>query len=87
MRDPFYQAIVRQLEDGVDAELFERCAADILRGEWPTLVPVRGGGDAGMDGAVGQPGEMPMPLVCTTGTDVIGNLTQSVDSLRLLTVG
>ena len=31
--------------------LFEACVCDLLRSEWPTLVPVPGGSDTGVDGA------------------------------------
>ncbi len=80
IRDPLYRAIVERLKDRLDPELFERCVADLLRDEWPTLVPVRGGTDAGMDAAIAE-GEGPaFPLVCTTAKDVIGNLTRSLDS-------
>lgn len=80
IRDPFYNDIVDRIDRRLDPELFERCANDLLRDEWPTLVPVRGGTDAGMDGAIAE-GEGPaFPLVCTTAKDVIGNLTRSLDS-------
>lgn len=80
IRDPFYNDIVDRIDRRLDPELFERCATDLLRDEWPTLVPVRGGTDAGMDGAIAE-GEGPaFPLVCTTAKDVIGNLTRSLDS-------
>jgi hypothetical protein len=80
IRDPFYRDIVERLSGRLDPDLFERCASDLLRDEWPTLVPVRGGTDAGMDGAIAK-GEGPaFPLVCTTAQDVIGNLTHSLNS-------
>ncbi|HEX8395673.1 MAG TPA: hypothetical protein VF665_25195, partial [Longimicrobium sp.] len=66
IRDPFYREIVARLNDSdnrLDPELFERCAADLLRGLYPGLVPVRGGTDAGMDGAVADGGGLPFPLV------------------------
>ena len=79
-RDPFYQQIVAGLSRPLDPDVFEQCAADILRSEWPTLVPVRGGGDAGMDGAVADGDGTAFPLICTTGENVIGNLTRSLAS-------
>ena len=48
-RDPFYRQIEQRLAGPLDPELFERCAADVLRGVWPTLVPVRGGSDSGRE--------------------------------------
>ncbi len=80
IRDPFYRQIVECLSGPLDPELFERCAADLLRAVHPTLVPVRGGSDAGMDGAVADEGGLPFPLVCTTGEGVIGNLRRSLKS-------
>lgn len=79
-RDPFYQQIIRSLEGELDSEDFERCAQDLLRSIYPTLVPVRGGVDSGMDGAIADGEGSAYPLVCTTETDVIGNLTKSLDS-------
>jgi hypothetical protein len=79
-RDPYYQQIVAGLDRRLDPELFERCAAALLRGLYPGLVPVRGGGDAGMDGAIADANGPPFPLVCTTGDDVIGNLRGSLQS-------
>ena len=49
-RDPLYQQILRALEGSLDDELFERCAADILRESYPALVPMTGGDDGGYDG-------------------------------------
>ncbi len=81
IRDPLYRDILDGLDGRLDPELFEQCSIDLLRREaFPALVPIRGGSDAGMDGAVAD-GEGPAyPLVCTTGKDVIGNLTRSLDS-------
>ena len=80
MRDPFYQQIIERLKGRVDPDLFEACASDILRTDFPTLVPIRGGGDAGMDGAVADGKGLPFPLICTTSEDVIGNLTKNLKS-------
>ncbi len=78
-RDPFYCDIWNALEQPLDPDDFERCACDLLRTEFPSLVPVRGGSDSGMDGAIAD-GEGPaFPLVCTTSPDVIGNLRKSLN--------
>ncbi len=53
---------------------------DLLRDIFPSLVPVRGGSDAGMDGAIVDENGEPFPLVCTIEEDVIGNLTGSLDA-------
>ena len=81
IRDPFYRQIIARLkEGGLDPELFEQCAADLLRAIYPTLVPIRGGADSGMDGAIADGKGEPFPLVSTTGKYVIGNLTRSLRS-------
>jgi hypothetical protein len=80
IRDPFYQDIIRALNGKVDPELFEQCAADLLRDIYPGLVPIRGGTDAGMDGAISDTEGNAFPLVSTTEEDVIGNLTNSLKS-------
>jgi hypothetical protein len=79
-RDPFYQQIIDALGRQLDPDLFEKCAADLLRKDFPGLVPVRGGSDAGMDGAVADREDIPFPLISTTGKDVIGNLTKNLRS-------
>lgn len=80
IRDPLYRQIVAALNQPLNRELFEHCAVNLLRQVYPTLVPILGGGDSGMDGAIADPDSSPFPLVCTTGTDVIGNLTQSLST-------
>src|SRR5262245_51105976 len=78
IHDPFYQQIVVGLQGTLDPENFERCAADLLRTIYPGLVPVRGGCDGGMDGAIADCQGTAYPLVCTTAEDVIGNLRDSL---------
>ncbi len=79
--DPFHRQILAALEEKrFDPQVFERCMADLLRDTFPGLVPVPGGSDAGMDGAIGDGQGEPFPLVCTTAKDVIGNLTRSLES-------
>lgn len=80
IRDPFYRQIISRLEGPLDPELFEQCAADLLRAIYPTLVPMRGGTDSGMDGAIADGEGEPFPLVTTAGKDVIGNLTRNLES-------
>jgi len=79
-RDPFYQQIIERLKGPLDPDSFEECCADILRADFPALVPVRGGSDAGMDGAIADETGLPFPLICTTGKNVIGNLTKNITS-------
>ena len=80
IRDPFYRQIIDRLEGPLDPELFERCATELLRAVYPTLVPIRGGADAGMDGAIADGEGLAFPLVCTTSPRVIRNLTRSLES-------
>src|SRR4051794_6645809 len=79
-RDLFYQQIVARLRGPLDPTAFEACAADLLRPFYPGLSPVRGGSDAGRDGAIPDGDGRAYPLVCTTGEDVIGNLRGSLQS-------
>ena len=83
VRDPLYRAIEKRLDERLDPEMFERCAVDLLRAVYPGLVPIRGGDDGGMDGAIADPrGGSPIPLVVTTAGSVIGNLTKNLESYR-----
>jgi len=59
IRDPSYREIEARLSGKSDPELFEECAGDLLRTVHPTLVPIRGGDDAGMDGAIADAGGLP----------------------------
>ena len=80
--DRHHEEILDALERKLDPEVFEACAADMLRGDWPTLVSVRGGGDDGFDGAVaGSTGE-PFPLVVTTSKKLVDNLGRNLDQAR-----
>ena len=83
VRDPLYREIERRLEEGPNPDDFERCVVDLLRAVYPGLVPIRGGDDGGMDGAISDTRRgPPTPLVVTTGEDVIGNLTKNLKSYR-----
>lgn len=81
--DPHHQAILDALNGRLDPKAFEECAAALLRKEWPTLVPVGGGGDDGFDGAVaGRTGE-PFPLIVTTSARLVDNLSRNLDRASL----
>ena len=80
IRDPLYRDITKGLNGKLDPELFEQCAADILQAIYPGLVPIRGGSDAGMDGAISDKEDVAFPLIATTQKDVIGNLTRNLNS-------
>jgi len=77
-RDPFYCEIIDRLNSTLDPDLFEQCAADLLRTIYPGLTPMRGGSDSGMDGAIADGGGEPFPLIATTNKNVIGNFTRNL---------
>ena len=79
-KDPFHQQILEALGRHLDPQVFEACMADLLLDVFPGLVPVPGGNDAGMDGAIAEGKGDPYPLVCTTGEDVARNLNDSLDA-------
>lgn len=73
--------ISERLKGRVNPDLFEQCAQDLLRVVYPGLVPVTGGSDQGYDGAIrGDSGQI--PLVCTTGKDVVRNVTKNLKQAR-----
>lgn len=84
IRDPLLGQIEAALDQPLDGNQFEAAMCSMLRhqGIYPTLVPVRGGNDAGMDGAIGDPagGGPPIPLVCTTQENLKANLEKSLKS-------
>ena len=81
--DPHHRAIVARLNGDLDPATFEACAADLLRSEWPGLVPVNGGHDDGFDGAVADSSHhAPFPLVTTTGNDLRGNVRRNLHQAR-----
>jgi hypothetical protein len=78
MPDPFFQSILDALGQQLDGNQFEECVVDLLQPEFPSLVPVPGGNDAGMDGAIADGKGVPFPLVTTTGTDLLRNLRKNL---------
>jgi len=82
IKDPLYNQILCNLEKPLDPQAFEACVCDVLKDSYPTLVPIPGGSDAGMDGAVADGEGRAYPLVATTGEDVITNLTKSLQSYK-----
>src|SRR4051812_12130291 len=79
-RDPLYRQIRRRLRELSDGNLFEACANDLLRKIYPSLAPREGGDDAGVDGVIGNDDGTSIQLICTTGADVLGNLSGSIES-------
>lgn len=82
VRDPLYRSIEKGLDERLDPNLFERCAVELLREVYPGIVPVTGGDDGGMDGSIPIGAGSPIPLITTTGKDVLGNLTRNLGSYR-----
>lgn len=81
--DPHHGAILEALAGRLDANVFEACAVDLLRRDFPSLVAVTGGGDDGFDGAIadGARGE-PYPLIVTTSQQLVPNLVKNLDQAR-----
>ncbi len=80
IRDPFYRQIITRLNSDLDHDLFEECAVDLIRHDFPNIVLIRGGADSGMDGAISDLQGRAFPLISTTGKNVIGNLTRNLKS-------
>jgi hypothetical protein len=81
-KDSFYEKILEGLAGPLNPQDFEDCIADLLRDVFPGLVPVRGGKDSGMDGAIADGEGEPFPLVTTTAEDVERNLMGSLDAFQ-----
>ena len=80
MPDTLDRAIRDAIERPLDGTTFERCAVDLLREVYPSLRPVEGGNDAGMDGVGELPDGTPFFLVATVQRDARGNLERNVKS-------
>lgn len=77
--DGFHSDIVAALDGHIDPAVFELCAAELLREQWPHLVPLIGGADDGFDGAFpGEDGSRTQPLIVTTASDPLRNLRRSL---------
>jgi CheY-like chemotaxis protein len=72
--------IVEALGRQLDPAAFEACVVALLRDDGLQVVPIKGGSDAGMDGAIADDRGEPFPLVTTTAENVIGNLTRNLDA-------
>jgi len=79
--DPFYSQILTALDtpSRLDTDVFEEFAADLVRSNGFSAVPILGGSDDGMDGGVADGQGEAFPLVVTVGKDCIGNLTRNLD--------
>lgn len=82
VKDPFYRQIREALGSELNGDVFEKCANDLLLERFPTLVPMSGGNDGGVDGEIADGEGEPFPLICTTQERVIDNLTYSLERIR-----
>ena len=81
MPDTLYGAIEEAIARPLKGDVFERCAVDLLREHhYPSLRPVGGGNDAGMDGLGDLPDGTPFFLVATVEEDARANLKRNVRS-------
>jgi len=79
MPDPLRAQIAAALARPLSGDEFERCAVRLLRQFHPSLLPVAGGNDAGLDGSGGDAnGEF--GLVATVGQDASANLRRNLKS-------
>lgn len=82
MTDPLYNQIVEGLNKLDHGNKFQSCAADLLRKDYPGLVPVSGGNDAGVDGAAPSGDGQKIQLICTTQESVITNVGNSLEESK-----
>lgn len=80
MSDHLHQQILKGLEGELNTKIFEACAVDLIRKDFPGMNPVAGGLDSGMDGAAADLEGEPFPLVCTTNESVITNFSGSLQA-------
>ena len=77
--DPSYIKIVERLNGDLDPDLFEECVVDLIRRyDGYFAVPILGGQDGGMDGAVADGEGEPYPIISTTSDRVIGNMQKNL---------
>jgi hypothetical protein len=77
--DPFYNQIVSGLKGSLDEANFEACAVELIRADGFAIVPVKGGADGGMDGAVADGDSEAYPLVVTTSNRCVENLRKNLN--------
>ena len=81
--DPFYGQIIARLKGSLDPDVFELCVPDLLRRhDGLFAVPIKGGGDSGMDGAVADGDGEPIPIVSTISRDVSGNMKRNLKKYK-----
>ncbi len=81
--DPFHGQIIDKLNGDLDPDVFELCVPDLLRRhDGLFAVPIKGGGDSGMDGAVADGDGEPIPIVSTISNDVSGNMKRNLKKYK-----
>ena len=80
MTETLSRAIGDAIARPLDGATFERCAVDLLRKDYPSLGPVEGGNDAGMDGVGELVDGTPFFLIATVQQDSRSNLARNVRS-------
>ena len=55
IRDPLFRVINDRLYQGVDPDQFELFAVEVVRQDFPSAVPVKGGGGVGVKGGTRTP--------------------------------
>lgn len=78
MKDELHRQITEGLSGELHGNTFEAAAVDLLQPIYPSLTPVKGGGDGGRDGHFFTINGAAGVLVCTTGADVSGNLRHNL---------
>src|SRR5438477_12674684 len=81
MPDRLYEAILTAIDRPLDGYVFERCAVDLLRQHhYPSLRPVEGGNDGGMDGLGELSNGEEFILISTVSDDAGANLRRNIQS-------
>jgi len=78
IQNTLYRKIIERLDERLDPITFQRCANALLMEVFPTLAPMLGGDDEGMDGAIANVDGDPTPIIATTDKNVLRNLRGSL---------
>lgn len=81
--DPFYRQIIDRLNGELDPDVFEECVVDLIRKhDGLFAVPIRGGSDGGMDGAIADGEGEPIPIISTISNNVSGNMKRNLERYK-----
>jgi hypothetical protein len=78
IQDALYRKIIERLDEQLDPTTFQRCANALLMEVFPTLAPMLGGDDEGMDGAIADVDGDSSPIIATTDKKALRNLRGSL---------